>query len=388
MMVLFDDTTERIDGPADNNENTYNYFHKSSRRDIGIIRNQLEKWFGQYPDVEKKELKGRFKKDWESAFYELFLYNLFRKLGYEIKIHPKVEGTNKRPDFLISGKDHKIYVEAKVCYDQSEAERAYERKRNQFYDQLNKVRIRGFYLRIVELNFISNKQPKVKELITKIEGSIASYDPGSITGQLMEYGLGACPEITYGNEDFNIIIQPIPVDKPKRQKIIERPIGMFPFETFIGGGEKSLRESILKKAKRYGKFDLPYLICINALGKKTSKGDDMENVIWGTLQYTYSTDPRNRNGRMTRKNDGIFFNGGEKRLRHLSGVLVTKVFSSNIPNASYWFYKNPFANNPLNVDPLDQGYNYVNNENQIISAEGTNLDELLDISKAWLTERN
>lgn len=384
MIKLFDKTSEFIEGPASNNENSFNYYHKSNRVDIKIIRVTLEDWFSKYPEAEKKELKIRFKKDFDSAFFELFLHELFYKLGYEIIIHPELKDSNKRPDFLIIKNGKQTYVEAKICFDKTEVEMAFEHLQNEFYDQLSKVKIKGFLLAIEEVNFITKKQPRVKELIGKIENEVAKLDTIQVTKDIQKYGFEECPGIEYENKDFNIIVKPMPLIESEKDTISENPIGMFPFESFWGGGEESLRQSILKKSNRYGKFEIPYLICINALGKKSGK-NDIENLVWGSLQYTYSTNPKDRDGKFTRKRDGIFYNSGKAQLKNVSGIIFTKIFPSNIPNAKYWMYKNPFANNNFNFEDIDLVYSFIKDD-QIISAEGANFDRIFEISKDWLTE--
>jgi hypothetical protein len=382
-MKLFDETTEIIVGPSSNNENSFNYYHKSNRKDIQTIRETLEKWFSEYPKSEKLELKSRFKKDLDSAFYELFLFEMFKKLGFNIKIHPKLENSNKRPDFLISKDNFQAYIEAKICFDKSEEEMSFERLQNEFYDKLNKVRIKGFLLRIEELNFKTQKQPRTKELIKKIELEVSKLDPKKITAAMEKFGFDGCPNIDFENKDLKVRVQPMPLIESKKDKISKNPIGMFPFETFWGGGEQSLKQSILKKAKRYGKFEIPYLICINALGKKTSGKIDIENVIWGSLKYTYSNNPENRDGKMTRERDGIFYNSGKAKLTNVSGIMVTRVFPTNIPNSKYWAFENPFAENKCDFKKLNLIHNYVIG-NQIISRDGDDLDKILEISKEWL----
>lgn len=376
MIKLFDKTSEFIEGPASNNENSFNYFHKSNRVDIKIIRVTLENWFSKYPETEKKELKIRFTKDFDSAFFELFIHELFVKSGFEIVIHPEVKGSKKRPDFLIIKNGKQAYVEAKICLDKTEVEMAFERLQNEFYDKLSKVKIKGFLLAIKEVNFITKKQPRVKELIAKIENEVAKLDPIQVTKDIQKYGFEECPRIEYENKDFNIIVEPIPLIESKKNIISENPIGMFPFEIFWGGGEESLRQSILKKANRYGKFEIPYLICINVLGKKTEK-NDIENLVWGSPPYTSSTNSKD--------SDGIFYNSGKAQLKNVSGIFFTKIFPSNIPNAKYWMYKNPFANNNFNFEDIDLVYSFIKDD-QIISAEGTNFDRIFQIRKDWLTE--
>ena len=115
MNNLFDSTERIYLEAARHNENVYDYYNTSARTDIAIIRNTLENRFLNYPENEKKELKNRFKKDFDSAFYELF-----SKLGYEITIHPDLPSSPKRPDFLICRNDLEIYVEAKVVTNKTD----------------------------------------------------------------------------------------------------------------------------------------------------------------------------------------------------------------------------------------------------------------------------
>ena len=154
MNNLFDSIERRYLEAARHNENVYDYYNTSARTDITIIRNTLEGWFLNYPEHEKKELKSRFKKDFDSAFYELFLYELFSKLGYEITTHPDLPSSPKKPDFLICRDGLEMYVEAKVVTNKTDEQEAFERKRNEFYDNLNKLDSGDFYYMLNVLTFL------------------------------------------------------------------------------------------------------------------------------------------------------------------------------------------------------------------------------------------
>lgn len=321
----------------------------------------------------------------DSAFYELFLYQMFKKLGFLITIHPKLHNSSKRPDFLIEKEGIQSYVEAKVCYDKSQEEMAFERRKNQFFDNLNRIKIYGFSLRIAELDFKTNKQPSVKELIPKIEKEIEKLDPKVLTLEMEILGFEGCPNIYYENEDFKIKIQPIPLKDSQKYNLNEHPIGMFPIETYWGDGKEALRDSIIKKANRYGKVNIPYLICVNALGKKTRDKIDVETAIWGSLKYTFSDFNNIEKGTMLREPDGVFFNSGKKKLTNVSGIFVSKVFPSNVPSAKYWIYENPFAVNKLDFEKLNLIYNIIDDKKQV-GVTGENLDKVFNISKRWLDE--
>lgn len=382
---LFDYTTDIIDGSSKYNTNPYEYYQKSSRSDVNEVRKVLESWFTEFPLEERKELKGRFKKEFYTAFYELFLFKLFKNQGFAIQIHPKLKLSKKRPDFLIEKNGLKCFVEAKVCTDKSKAQVGFEKKQNQLFDEINKIRIKGFLLQISELSFLTNKQPRTKELIRLVEKEVSKINRKDLEKDLNENGLDRIPEIKYENKDLKISIRPMPLVDSVKDKISDTPIGMLPVETFWGGGEESLKDSIIKKARRYGKFEIPYLICINAIGHKTSGKIDIENVIWGSLAWSFSNNPDEKDAKWIRKPDGIFHNDRRATMTNVSGILVTKVFPFSIPNSKYWFYRHPFAKYPFDFEQLDLELNYVK-DGQIISQEGENLDILFKMSKKWPSE--
>ena len=207
-------------------------------------------------------------------------------------------------------------------------------------------------------------------------------DPDLVTERVTAKGLECIPAIVIENEDIFLKIIPMPLLKSARDKK-KSPIGMYPMESFSGGGEESLKASISMKAKRYGKLDKPFIICINTLDIQTSGTHDIENAIWGSLAISWSTDPDNRNEKWIRIRDGVFLGEKEPNLKNLSGVLVTKVFTHNIPNANYWLYKHPFSENELEFKSLGLKYNYVK-DGKIHSVLGDDLGEILQIEKDWL----
>jgi hypothetical protein len=383
MLKLYDNIERHYHGPANNRENTYDYYNRSGRKDISIVRDKMEEWFSNIPNSEKSEMKERFRKSFDSVFYELFLFNLFISLGFEITIHPVVPETTTKPDFLIKKGSLEIYVEAKISKDKSHLDEANENRLNQFYDSINKIKSPNFLLYVEKLDFKTDKQPQTKAIINYFENELSKLDPDVFYAAIEHTGLEGINSIQYSNDQIDIVIKPMPVIPSARGKS-ERAIGMFPFESFMGGAEESLQDSINSKAKRYGKLDKPYIICINALSFKTSSGFDVENAIWGSLAFSWSTDPNNRNEKNIRQPDGIFCNKKGARIQNVSGILVTRVFPHNIPSAKYWLFEHPFSHNKLDFTHLGLIYNFVEN-NIIIKNTGQNLDTILNIEKDWLS---
>ena len=88
---------------------------------MGAARSVLEDWCVDYPD-ESGDLRGRFRNDARSqhigAWWELYTYSLFRRLGYEITVHPSMPGTTKNPDFLVVRDSVETVVECAVMLDE------------------------------------------------------------------------------------------------------------------------------------------------------------------------------------------------------------------------------------------------------------------------------
>lgn len=385
MTVLFDEK-QRVDvDPSHHNENTFNYYDRSARKDVSNIRQLLNKWYLGYPVNEQIELKSRFKKTFSSAFYELFIYQLFKHQGFEIEIHPEIPNSNKRPDFLLKKETVEFYLEAKEARDKSKEEEASENRNNQVYDLLNKIKSPNFFLKIDELVLKTTRQPSIKKAIEKIETEVANYDPDALMEQLTKYGLDNGAKIEYESDDLKLIISLIPKIPSARNLNEGRPIGMYPIESFWGGSEESIKDSFTKKSKRYGMLDKPYFICINAIGIKGEGDFDVEGALWGSLASTWSTDPNNKNERMERQRDGIFLDKTGPRCKNVTGVLVTKVMEFNIHVARHWFALHPFTDIPFEFSLFNLTHNYIGN-GQVQKVSKQTIGEVLKMNSTWLDD--
>lgn len=382
-MQLFDNIEREYLGPADHNEPPYHFYQRSARKDIKIIRDTLNDWFQDYPDSEKAEFRNSFKDHFYDCFFELFLFRLFRQLGFEIEIHPEIPNSSKRPDFLITKEDLEIYIEAKSVYDKSKEEEALERKINQFYDNFSKIKLDGFMLSLNTFDLKSHRQPSSKAAIKYFEEKINQLDPDKLTEDANLNGTESLPSFEFENEDLHIIVKILPLKPSARQKENNRPIGIYPGKSFWGGGEKALRNSIDSKARRYGKLDKPFIICLNSHDIKMSGKEDVENAIWGSLAISWTDNPDDKDEKWVRQKDGVFLNNNGPRLKNVSGVFVTKIFPHNIPIADYWLFEHPFTNNKLDFSKIGLIYSYVD-KGKIYTNTIKDFERILNIPNNWL----
>ena len=107
-MILFDEVARTYHGPSEYAEGPLAYYSRSARPEVERIRAQIEKWLRAYPAPERSELVTRMRQDHEvfhAAFFELFVHQLLIATGHEVILHPAMEGTAKRPDFLATSKE-------------------------------------------------------------------------------------------------------------------------------------------------------------------------------------------------------------------------------------------------------------------------------------------
>ena len=383
MTTLFEHKERTDDKPANHLDNTFDFYDRSSSKQVAQVRDTLNVWFDNYPESEKAELKKRFQTSFSSPFFELFLHEFFRRQGFTLEPHPIIPGTTKRPDFLVHGHELEFYLEAKESTDKSESEKSVENRINLLYDQINKTNTPNFFFRINELLLKSNNQPSGKKIINYIESQLPQFDPDEVAKSLHQTGLENLETITYEDNDLKLVISLIPKSPNARGKEGLRPIGIYPFDSYWGGAETSIKTSIEKKATRYGELDKPYLICINSTSEKGDGGYDMMNALFGSLQVTFSTNLEKRDERLTRAKDGVFLNSQGAKFTRVSAIFITNVNSANLHVANHWLVRHPFASRELTFDPFDLTKVVVENH-QIKTIDGKSIKEVMEIPDNWL----
>lgn len=109
----------RVNGsPPKVAESSYEFLDRAAGGRYSKIRDLLENWFTYFPENAKKDLRKRFiKRDEGShlgAWWELYIYSLYRHLGYTIERDPTIVGASTTPDFLVTKGPEALYVECTV----------------------------------------------------------------------------------------------------------------------------------------------------------------------------------------------------------------------------------------------------------------------------------
>lgn len=356
MEKLFDDKARVNLEYANHQHDTYEFYDNSAIEKFVVIRNELNNWFSKYPNSAKKQLKRDFQSNFDSAFFELFIHELFLKQGFSLIPHPTIPNSTKNPDFLARKGEVEIYLEAKVATDESKEERAIKVKQYVICDTINQINCPDYWIDIREINFLSSKQAKLSKIKQSLERDINKYGPILVVSNEDTHYKGREKYITYIDENVEIVLSLWPCSVKK-----SRPIGSYSFgDGYMGGCEESIKNAMKAKGYRYGNLDKPYIVCINTLSSKQTHTEDIYNALFGSQRVISFSDRNNPSQQFQASSDGIFNEHSKHSYSSVSGVFITRIFPSNIHVANHWLIKHPFTNNEFDFTNLEQSFIHVN----------------------------
>src|ERR1051326_2171910 len=152
-MQLFDSPPTTDVGPASHGEPHIDYMTRTGRPAFALARILIERWLAQVPHPHRRplitRLRSRDDRQFEAAFFELYMHTLLMRLGCAVKIHPRAGGKGGRPDFLATTPaGEKVLVEATHVEEVSDSERAGGARLTAAYDLLNGMSVPDYFFRV------------------------------------------------------------------------------------------------------------------------------------------------------------------------------------------------------------------------------------------------
>lgn len=386
---LFDDIDRNHTGPALYAQPSFDYLNRSARLECQRIRDLLEQWFEDFPSEVQDDLRARFRSEDDrqhlSAFFELYLHELLSKSGFSVEVHPAPGGRATHPDFKVL-KDGKplFYLEATLAAFSDEDASAKARE-NQVYDTINKMKSPDFFIGL-KAHRAPATNPPGKKICRFLENKLSNLDPDVVAKQLEQGGLKALPHWDFEHDGWKITFFPIPKKPEARGKPGVRPIGLLMQDVHLGNSDVVIRRAIQKKANKYGKLDLPYIVAINVIDK-FADGIDISEALFGKEEFTVSF-PGNKLIGVRRKPNGAWFGPKGPQNQRVSGALfIVDLSPWNLDEVTPCLWHNPWANRTLASDiwPLPQLIPDFKN-NRLDKLEGKKSWQLLGLHPGWLLE--
>jgi len=346
-MKIFDDIVRSDSSPADHQESLARFLNRVHTPYWDSIRNLIEDWFSRLCPDAHPDMRARLRSDdnrqWEAAFWELYLHETLVRAGYEVTCHPKLAGITRRPDFLVGREDEKFILEARAV-SAADDKVATIRRRNRVYDALERTESPNFFLGI-NVEGEGNADLKVKVLRRKLEQWLRGLDPDSVDMGLAAAGVeDALPILEWEDGDWYLVFRAFPKSPSSRGVAGIRPLGMYGPRGGTVDDVGPIRTALGEKGKAYGEPELPFVVAIRSVGI-TGDDTDIMDSLYGRSQIQFSVSPSGQTAtRWGRAADGYWRDAAGWKHRQVSGVLVSHhlwpwTVARDIP--TLWEHPNP-----------------------------------------------
>ncbi|NUJ88334.1 hypothetical protein HOW07_09965 [Plantibacter sp. MCCC 1A11337] len=376
---IYDDR-ERTDlSPQRNDETSFAFFNRAGGSQWRHSRTLHQEWADRLHGRDYAEVRAALRADdakARSAFLELYLHECLVRGGHEVVIHPELDHTSRRPDFLASRETRRVFVEA-IAPGSSPSDIAAANRMKVLLAVLDQVGDDNFFLMTNSITQARSSAP-AKIFREQIRKWLAALDPDSVDTDDL-------PTRTFEQNGWSVDITAIPVKRDSRGNV-RRSIGIYAHAEaqFIDDGAK-LVAAIKTKARRYGHFEAPFVI---AVGTATFDEDDEEvfNALYGSVSWVL--DGHNPGEELTsrgvRNRDGYFGSPGAWKNRRVSGVLIVDQLSLHDPThsrVSLWVHPDPLY--PLPSEPMFPGVIHEWNGESTDKREALDARKLLGLADDW-----
>jgi hypothetical protein len=316
---LFDEGSRSDNTPGRHLERSYHFLNRRAGAFWDRVRNHLEDCYAAFPDEHKSDLVGRLRHDDERqhlpAWWELYTFTLFDSLGYRVEVHPELEGSPTRPDFLVTREPVSMYVEAAVVFNGLENSDAW----NWVCDCVNDAKNPDFMVDL-EIPTQGKQRPAARKIIEPLEKWLATLDADRA---LTDHAAGRpLPQRQLTADDWVLDYTAAPVSVDRRG-IGRRLIGIYPTPPASWGRDGlQLRKTLSKKGAKYNELDKPLDKPLVAAITSWSSIDefDLRNTLFGSVRIAYPVCPQGA-AKPFRKLDGYWRPGTGPRGTRISAVL-------------------------------------------------------------------
>ena len=387
-MQIFDEIERLDDHGSEYGEGKFAYLNRSGRTAVGSVREKINEWVANYPEHHQTPLVARIRSDndvtHESALFELLLHEALLRSGVTVEaIEPQLTHTDRSPDFLIRlATGERMYLEATLTTGISDSDRRAKRLLDAAIQAVDSVRSDDFALE-ARFTGVPTRPIRLRRVRTAVQQWLAGLDYED-TKRLWDSSAHRRkrPQWDYNEDGLSISLWPIPRNN---RVAIGRGIGLQ-----HGGGWSrtpgaALRQSIEKKAVRYGELDLPFIVAVNGLDHHGDEYDILAALL-GNEVVSFRVGGDAADATTDRTWDGAWISPDHRpRNQRVSAVLVFDGLALWTPKKRGLLVLNPWADRPVTTPPLDVD-RLLPFEAGFRREEGRSYGEMVGIGNNWPTD--
>lgn len=389
-MLLFPDVERTQSGPMRPTQHSYDYYARSDRTEIGRIREVLEEWFARFPDNRQPRLRDDFQHDFQGAFFELLIHELLCRTEADVEVHPTLDtAPDTKPDFRVTREQGGQYiVEATVATDESDREAGLRRVREDLLERLAEMEFPGWTFDVV-FSRVTSQAESVGPIERELREWMEELDRDEVRRARQEGAYDQVPECTYESDKVTLRFRPIPIDYDPHegQDWSWGSVGVHAESEeakvrLPGAGIGDKVEA--KRPGRYGEFELPYVVAVNAAARHIPMGFDVLNALYGTLAGAPDSQTGETEG--VRLPDGVWHGPDEPQHTRISAVLVGLWLTPwRVTSGAVWLAESPSPQHPYE-GALGRLPRLRVEGGRIVEREGASLGQLLGLPDGWPRE--
>ncbi|MFG1995320.1 hypothetical protein ACGFJ7_35625 [Actinoplanes sp. NPDC048988] len=285
VFVLIFDQSTRVDyAPRKPNEAEYGFLNRSAGAVFAETRDLLQEWADRYPASGQhsliKSMQSPDDHDFESAFWELYLHEAYRRAGYQLTVHPEVPDSSKHPDFLVENGERRFYLEA-VRANVSAEKLAEKRRLGEVHTVLEDLPADKFKLRF-SYDAIGLQPLATTKLRAQLMQWLASLDPGEVIAAYTAnpmYPSLPCRRFVADGWILEFTALPLGLESAGKGG---RLVGVFGRKRASGVDNVSpLKRAVDQKAKRYGILDAPLVVAVLANTEYPTRDYQIQEALYG-----------------------------------------------------------------------------------------------------------
>lgn len=147
--VVFSAISRNDPSPASHGDSQFQFLDRVSGPYWDQVRDLIEDWFSRLCSDAQADVRGRLRsrddRQFDGAFFELYVHECLLRMGYTVTCHPEPEGSERRPDFLAEKNRSRMYVEARSA-STSDVSVGAAARLNTVYQSLDRLDSPNFFL--------------------------------------------------------------------------------------------------------------------------------------------------------------------------------------------------------------------------------------------------
>jgi hypothetical protein len=387
-LKLFDDFSRRDSNRADYLEPRFNYLNRTARPPFNRIRELLQGWHEKYPEFAVPVWTGRFRSNDDphhiGAFHELFIRALLDHQRFDIEREPEGTGS-KRVEFLARNDQGPVFVMECVLAAGPSFNGADKRRVRRAFDEIDKLESGSFFVD-VDVASIGDRDLSGRDVKRWLRTKMSLWDPDAVTASYRKHGWQELPQVTWTGDGWHLRFRLIPKKESARGKAGHRIIGLMsdstrevtiPLDT-----RGPLLNALKRKASRYGRPGMPYVIAVDGLDDFVDQ-ESMVGALFGAQLVVWNLPAGDTS--LKRAGDG-FWSGRTRPLhKRVSAVLFSpNLYPHTIGSSEPVLYHNPCADYPMAPELWQLKQMVVNRgSSTLVERDGKSLRDLLDLEASW-----